>query len=548
MSASVMFPQLEVQVLGSEEQTLAADSAAMVLGLWQGEGVGEGLGVLPADIRHWIELSIAARGFNAAAGERLLLSLGKLRLACCGMGRRDFFATAGFDEQASAGRATNQAVEVMTGAQTGEAAWIEWLAGCVKALQQEGRLEELCVLLPGESGLSVEVLACLTVEAVMLAGYRFEAYLSQPKGGLQRLWLRLPPTISAKEQEAEKQAAMNGAEQGLRIVQGVFFARDLINCPAADAHPDAVAQQAVALAQAAGARVKSLSGEALKEAGFAAIYAVGRAAEHPPWLLRLEHGPADAPELSMVGKGVCFDSGGLDIKPTAAMQLMKKDLGGAAIVLGAFWALAGLQLPLRISAVVGLAENAIGPLAFRPGDILRTKSGISVEVTNTDAEGRLVLADAFHWALESNPTHLVDFATLTGACRVALGKNVMGLFCNHAPWARVLKQASAISGDACWQLPLYSPYRRMLKSPVADIANAATEGFAGAITAALFLQNFIGSTPWAHLDCYAWSDGSHPLHPEGGSAQGVRLMVAAARQLAKASSSTPTRPLHDFAG
>ena len=264
---------------------------------------------------------------------------------------------------------------------------------------------------------------------------------------------------------------------------------------------------------------------------YGAIHAVGRAAEHPPALVALDWRGGDGPTLVLVGKGVTFDTGGLDLKPSQYMALMKKDLGGAAIVLGAFQAIAGLKVPVHLVAVVGLAENAVGPDAYHPGDVLASKSGPTIEITNTDAEGRVVLADAFALAREYKPDYLIDFATLTGACRTALGKDLMGLFCEERGLRQVMEAAGEATGDHLWPLPLWQPYRAKLNSTVADLANAAADGFGGAITAALFLREFTGDVAWAHLDCYGWSDGDSPLFPKGGSGVGVRLAIDVVRRI-----------------
>ena len=228
-----------------------------------------------------------------------------------------------------------------------------------------------------------------------------------------------------------------------------------------------------------------------------------------------------------------FDSGGLDLKTAAGMAMMKKDMGGAAIVMGAFQAIAALRLPVHLVAVVGLAENAIGPLAYHPGDVLRSKRGLTIEITNTDAEGRVVLADAYALAHRYKPRYLIDFATLTGACRIALGKDLMGLFCNDPTLQGALVAGGEATGDHVWPMPLWEPYRKKLDSSVADLANAAADGMGGAITAAMFLKEFAGDVAWAHMDCYAWSDGDQPLFPKGGSGVGVRLMVELATRLSQ---------------
>ena len=226
-----------------------------------------------------------------------------------------------------------------------------------------------------------------------------------------------------------------------------------------------------------------------------------------------------------------FDSGGLDLKSSSGMGLMKKDMGGAAIVLGAFRAIAGLGLPVHLVAVLGLAENMVGPEAYRPGDVLHTKAGPTIEVTNTDAEGRIVLAEAFALAQQYKPQFMVDFATLTGACRVALGTDLMGLFCEDQNLREAILAGGNATGEYVWHLPIWQPYRKKLESRVADLVNSAPDGLAGAITAALFLKEFAGEAPWAHLDCYGWSNGDNPLVPKGGSGTGVRLMVDLATRL-----------------
>ena len=506
-------PQPTVKVLTAKETVSA--SSAILLAMWQGK-TAIPAGLLGKEGQSLVTRIVKGRSFNAEAGKIILCPLGEQRLVCFGLGKQDDFLASPKTDLA----------------EKGVALLVKQMALAIKALQQEEALQELTVILPEGTGLKIDLLVRSAVEAVLLTLYLFEDYLSTKTRQFEQLWIKLPPN-DAKHDQSVGQASQAGVQQGLRLAQGVYFARDLINHPASEANSSAVAEQVLLLGKACGAEIQSISGEALKKEGYGAIYAVGRAAEHPPFLLRMSLGPADAPELCLVGKGVCFDTGGLDIKNRGGMLLMKKDLGGAAIVLGAFWALATLNLPLRISVVVGLAENAISQLSYRPGDILQTKLGHSVEVIDTDAEGRLVLADAFALALASKPSYLVDFATLTGSCRVALGKEIMGMFCNHYPLALALKTASLASGEHCWQLPLYQPYLNALKSDCADIANCEKVGLGGAITAALFLQKFIGETAWAHLDCFAWSEGSHPLYPRGGSAQGVRLIVEATRLLSQ---------------
>ncbi len=309
-------------------------------------------------------------------------------------------------------------------------------------------------------------------------------------------------------------------------VAAVTRVRDLVNTPPDDLMPPQLAAAARELANQHGARFSQVVGEALLGEGYPAIHAVGRASVHAPRLLRLEWGDDPSrPLLALVGKGVCFDSGGLDLKPAKGMRLMQKDMGGAAHVL----ALAGLvmarALPVRLLVLVPAVENAVSGNAFHPGDVLATRQGLRVEIENTDAEGRLVLADALTEASRARPDLLVDFATLTGAARVALGTEVACLFGNRAGHLSALQAAGAASDDPVWPLPLHEPYRDQLKSRVADLRNCASGPYGGAITAALFLQHFVGEgIDWLHFDIMAWNTRSRPGRPEGGEAMGLRAL------------------------
>ncbi|WP_225008489.1 leucyl aminopeptidase family protein [Novosphingobium percolationis] len=304
----------------------------------------------------------------------------------------------------------------------------------------------------------------------------------------------------------------------------VLTVRDLVNTPAEDMGPGALEAEARALAKAHHAMIHVHSGDAL-EHDYPMIHAVGRAASrhHAPRLIELEWGDPAHPRVAVVGKGVCFDSGGLDIKPSAGMALMKKDMGGAAHAL----ALAGLimaqGLKVRLHLLVPAVENAISGNAMRPGDILRTRQGLSVEVTNTDAEGRLVLGDALTRASEGKPALVIDFATLTGAARVALGPDLPAMFARTDETADALLRAGQARDDACWRLPLHEGYREYLKSDVADLQNSPANGFAGASVAALFLDRFVGEgIDWAHFDTFAWRPNPKPGRPKGGDALGLR--------------------------
>lgn len=304
----------------------------------------------------------------------------------------------------------------------------------------------------------------------------------------------------------------------------VMMVRDLVNTPAEDMGPMQIEAEARALARKHGAELHVVTGDAL-ERDYPMVHAVGRAAarSHAPRLLEMEWGEPAHPRVAIVGKGVCFDSGGLDIKPSSGMALMKKDMGGAAHALALAGLVMGAGLKVRLHVLVPAVENAISGNAFRPGDVLRARNGLSVEVTNTDAEGRLVLGDALTRACEAKPQLLIDFATLTGAARVALGPDLPAMFARTDATAQDLLVAGIERDDPCWRLPLHEGYREYLKSDVADLQNSPANGFAGASVAALFLDRFVGEgVDWAHFDTFAWRPVARPGRPKGGDALGLR--------------------------
>ena len=321
-------------------------------------------------------------------------------------------------------------------------------------------------------------------------------------------------------------------EPAIRQAKAIALVRDLVNTPTADMGPPQLEAVAADMAKAHDAELTVTRGDELAS-GYPMIHAVGRAAdrEYAPRLIELRWGKADHPRVAIIGKGVCFDSGGLDIKPSSAMRLMKKDMGGAAHALALARLVMENRLPVRLHLLVPAVENAIGGNAFRPGDILTSRAGISVEIDNTDAEGRLVLADALTRAGEEKPELILDFATLTGAARVALGPDLPALFANDDPLANDLLAGGTAQDDPCWRLPLWSAYADMLKSDIADTANSGEGGFAGAITAALFLEKFVPKgTAWAHFDTFAWRPAAKPGRPKGGDALGLRAAFAALQQ------------------
>lgn len=322
-----------------------------------------------------------------------------------------------------------------------------------------------------------------------------------------------------------------GAEDALIAAEAVIRARDLINAPASHLGPAELAEAVASLAAAHGARCTVIEGEALRE-GFPALHAVGAASPRAPRVAMLEWGAEGAPLVALCGKGVCFDTGGLDLKPASAMLRMKKDMGGAAVVLGAAEMVMRLRLPVRLLVLVGAVENAVAGEAFRPGDVLRTRAGVTVEVGNTDAEGRLVLCDLLALAAEREPALLVDCATLTGAARVALGPDLPALFTPDDALAEAMLAAGQEAHDPMWRLPLQNSYVSWLDSAIANINNVSSKPMAGATIGALFLQRFVPEgLRWAHLDLYAWNDSTRPGRPEGGEGQMVRALATAIQRL-----------------
>lgn len=312
-------------------------------------------------------------------------------------------------------------------------------------------------------------------------------------------------------------------------IEATFLVRDLINTPASDLGPAELASAAEGVGRKYGGRVRILAGDELLQLGYPAIHAVGRAAspDRAPRLIDIELGEPSHPKVTLVGKGVCFDSGGLDIKPTNHMKLMKKDMGGGAHVLGLASMIRDAGIPLRLRVLIPAVENSISGSALRPLDVVRSRKGTTIEIGNTDAEGRVILADALTEASTETPSLLLDFATLTGAARVALGADLPALFCNDEEVAKAILAKADSESDPLWRMPLFKPYRKQIESKVADLTNSTESPLAGAITAALFLQEFVGSgIAWAHVDLMAWNTSSRPGRPEGGEAMGMRAAFA----------------------
>ncbi|GGD23269.1 leucyl aminopeptidase family protein [Sinisalibacter lacisalsi] len=344
----------------------------------------------------------------------------------------------------------------------------------------------------------------------LLAGYRFARYKDAPgpKAGLIA-----PAGVDAARLEA--------------IAAGEALTRDLINTPASDMGPDELEDAARALAARFGAHLAVTAGDDLLAANFPMIHAVGRASPRAPRLIDLAWGDT-GPRLTLVGKGVCFDSGGLNLKPGTSMGLMKKDMGGAATVLGLARMIMALDLKLQLRVLIPAVENAISGNAFRPGDVLTSRKTLTVEINNTDAEGRLVLADALAYADEERPDLLISMATLTGAARVAVGADLAPFYSTEPKLSDALRTVAGRVADPVWEMPFWTPYEEMIEPGIADLDNAPSGGMAGSITAALFLRRFVTQTPaYGHFDIYGWQPADAPARPKGGVGQGARALLAA---------------------
>ena len=343
----------------------------------------------------------------------------------------------------------------------------------------------------------------------LLGQYRFDRYKEkkEPKG----------PRVLLTDEPARIDETVLAAES-------TFLVRDLVNMPAGDLGPEELEIAVLAVADSCGAKSNVIRDHELKE-GYPMVAAVGAAAspERAPRLIELRWGDQRHPKLALVGKGVCFDSGGLDIKPSSGMRLMKKDMGGAAHALGLARLIMKANLPVRLHLLIPAVENAVSGAAFRPGDILKSRKGLTVEVGNTDAEGRLILGDALARAAEEEPELILDFATLTGAARVALGPDLPALFANDDLLASALLEAGTRISDPLWRMPLWKHYEEMLSSDIADLGNVSDAPMAGSVTAALFLQKFVPEgMAWAHFDTFAWRSAGRPGRPKGGDALGMR--------------------------
>ncbi|MGQ3890033.1 leucyl aminopeptidase family protein [Legionella sp. CNM-1927-20] len=370
-------------------------------------------------------------------------------------------------------------------------------------------IAQVATRLPSGSYKPEQALSQIALIFWALAQYQFNDYKQSPDMVLRRLIVSEEELIAIKRQ-----------------VDSIFFIRDLINKPTNDLGPAELALVTQNIAEQHQANFKQWIDKELIEDNFPAIYTVGKASENKPRLISLTWGVPHHPAICLIGKGVCFDSGGLDIKPSSGMRLMKKDMGGAAHALGLAQWIMSCQLPVYLQVLIPAVENSIGPQAFRPGDIITMRNKLTVEVDNTDAEGRLILADTLVKACEFNPKLIVDFATLTGAARVAVGTEIAAMFTNNENLAQELMIAAREVDDPIWQLPLFENYNSLLDSNIADLSNCGNTPYAGAITAALFLKRFVpAAVAWVHFDIMAWNTSSKPGKPEGGEAMAIRALV-----------------------
>jgi leucyl aminopeptidase len=378
--------------------------------------------------------------------------------------------------------------------------------------------------------ISPQDLAHGITEGIILASYRFDRYRTEKRE-------ELPPPLQESWLLVEKQAQVNDMEQGiaraLAICRGVMLARDLVNMPGNVKSPDFLAQQARAIAEETGLKCTVLEQKELEEEGLGAMLGVAQGSVREPRLIILEYrgGNSDARPVALIGKGVVFDAGGISLKPAEKMDEMKMDMGGGATVLGTMLAASLLKLPVNLVGIVPAVENLPSGSAIRPGDILTSLSGRTIEVLNTDAEGRLILADALTYAKRFDPRVAIDLATLTGACVIALGHHATAILGNHEGLIRQLISAGEQTGERLWQLPLWEDYAAQIKSDIADVKNIGGRP-AGTITAAAFLQTFAEEFTWAHLDIAgtAWEEKGRPYTPKGGTGVGVRLLVHYLRQ------------------
>jgi leucyl aminopeptidase len=479
---------------------LRQDTPLLVYGTWEGEG-------LPAVVAELVEDG----DWQGKLKRTLLLyprgALPARRLLLVGLGKRSALS----------------------------ASTVREVAAVAAQHVRDLKVERYSFDLPVTDGVALADAAQALVEGSLLGLYRFQQYKTDLGPDDQHAIAELT-VISSVQGEAISRGLLAGEV----IARGVALARDLANGPGNDITPTKLGEVALGLGQSTSLQVTVLGPEELQQQGFGGLLSVAQGSQQPPRFIILEHGagaqggiPADAPTVCLVGKGITFDTGGISLKPGERMDDMKMDMGGAAAVLGAMQAVAELKLPLHVVGLISAAENMPSGTAYKPGDVIKTLSGKTVEVLNTDAEGRIVLADALFYAQRYQPAGIIDLATLTGAIMVALGPHAIGVMSNDDGLCDRVLRAGEASAERAWRLPLWEPYQEMIKGDVGDIKNVGGRA-GGAITAAAFLSHFVGDWPWVHMDIAgtAWVDRPTPLAPKGATGVGVRLLVQALREWA----------------
>jgi leucyl aminopeptidase len=431
----------------------------------------------------------------------------------------------------------------LVGLSAAERRWVEargWTPSQGQVLLMPGEDGGLGSVLFGTGGAdwaeTVPMLTGALPGALPEGDYRFADAVSNPElaalGFLAGCY-RFTRYKTADDQAKRRVVRPEGANRGtvLALAEALYLGRDLINTPASDFGPAELEAAARDLANTFGATVKVTEGASLISDNFPMIHAVGRASDRSPRLIDLHWGADTAPKMTVVGKGICFDTGGLNLKPGNAMGLMKKDMGGAASALAFALLVMRTKLPIRLRVLIPAADNSVAGNAFRPGDVLKSRNGMTVEIGNTDAEGRLVLADALSLADEESPDYLITFATLTGAARVALGPELPAFYADDEVFAGKMLDAAHSVGDPVWRMPFWAPYDKLLKGSVADVSHISDGPFAGSVTAALFLKRFVKNAKrFAHLDIYGWVPRERPGHPKGGEPQAARALFEVFRR------------------
>lgn len=498
-----------MQIVLDSTPALSLETECLVLGVWQDRTDLPLLRQLDSSLNGALRQAVSSGAFAGKAGETLLLHAGATlpaaRVLLTGLGSVD----------------ENSAEALRLGA-----------AEAGRILQQQ-HVTEAAVGLSEEppGNLALEAAMQALAEGVLLGNYRFDRYLTRKRDELPPLLEQVRLLVDGEKEISE--AAAGAIDRAQQICRGVTLARNLVNEPGNVKSPEFLAEQAQKLAEQRGLVCTVLDQDQLAREGFGALLAVARGSARPPRLIVLEYrggGPDDRP-LALVGKGVVFDSGGISLKPGEKMDEMKMDMAGAAAVLGTLDAVAGLRLPVNLVGIVPAVENLPSATAYRPGDIITSLSGRTIEVLNTDAEGRLILADALTFAGRLEPRAVIDLATLTGACIIALGHEASAVFSNRDELAAQLVNAGEASAERLWQMPLWEVYDKQIKSEIADVKNSGGRP-AGTITAAAFLRQFVPDCPWAHVDIAgtAWEEKGTALCPKGATGVGVRLLVDFLRQ------------------